>query len=63
MNIKETKSLTKDPVCGMTVDESTALIAERDGTKYYFCSEHCRRKFKSASPGEKPEEKAGVLRA
>jgi len=27
----ETKSITKDPVCGMTVDEATAIHAERDG--------------------------------
>ncbi|MGN6554864.1 MAG: heavy metal translocating P-type ATPase [Verrucomicrobiota bacterium] len=37
--------MTKDPVCGMTVDEATALRAERDGKPYYFCSEHCRQKF------------------
>jgi YHS domain-containing protein len=29
----ESKSATKDPVCGMTVDEATALGAERDGAK------------------------------
>jgi Cu+-exporting ATPase len=34
-----------DPICGMTVDESSPLCAERDGQTYYFCSEHCRRKF------------------
>jgi len=37
--------MAKDPVCGMTVDEATALSAERDGETFYFCSEHCRRKF------------------
>ena len=55
MNMKETKSVTKDPICGMTVDEATALIAERDGKKFYFCSEHCRQKFKSAPSGAKSE--------
>jgi Cu+-exporting ATPase len=60
--MKETKSVTKDPICGMTVNEATALIAERDGQKFYFCSEHCRQKFKSASYGAKPDEKSGVLR-
>jgi len=30
----ETKSVTKDPVCGMTVDEATAIHAERDGKKW-----------------------------
>ena len=37
--------MTKDPICGMTVDEATALRAERDGQMFYFCSEHCRKKF------------------
>jgi P-type Cu+ transporter len=40
-----------DPICGMTVDEATALSAERDGQTFYFCCEHCRRKFLApASP-------------
>ncbi len=34
-----------DPICGMTVDESSPLRAERDGQTFYFCSEHCRQKF------------------
>jgi Cu+-exporting ATPase len=34
-----------DPICGMTVDEATALRAERDGQTFYFCCEHCRKKF------------------
>lgn len=34
-----------DPICGMTVDESTPLRAERDGTVYFFCSDHCRARF------------------
>jgi Cu+-exporting ATPase len=34
-----------DPICGMTVDERTAVSAERDGQTFYFCSEHCRRRF------------------
>ncbi len=39
--------MTQDPICGMTVDETTALRATRDGTTAYFCSEHCREKFLS----------------
>src|SRR5690606_31993582 len=39
-----------DPICGMTVDENTALKAELDGETHYFCSESCRKKFLSASP-------------
>ena len=59
MTMKESKSMTKDPICGMTVDEATALRAERDGKTFYFCSDHCRQKFLSASAGAKPEEKSG----
>jgi Cu+-exporting ATPase len=39
--------MAKDPICGMTVDESTSLHAERDGQTFYFCCEHCRQKFLS----------------
>jgi Cu+-exporting ATPase len=35
--------MATDPICGMTVDEATALRAERDGEVAYFCSDHCRR--------------------
>jgi Cu+-exporting ATPase len=41
--------MTKDPMCGMTVDEATALHAEHNGQHHYFCSEHCRKKFLSQS--------------
>jgi len=40
--------MARDPICGMTVDESSALHAERDGQHFYFCSDGCRRKFQSA---------------
>jgi Cu+-exporting ATPase len=43
--MEKSKSASQDPVCGMTVDETTALHAERDGQTFYFCSEHCREKF------------------
>jgi Cu+-exporting ATPase len=39
--------MTKDPICGMPVDEATALHAEHNGQHHYFCSEHCRKKFLS----------------
>ena len=39
--------MTKDPICGMTVDEASALRAERDGQTFYFCGDHCRQKFLS----------------
>ena len=49
---------TKDPICGMNVDEASALHAERDGKTFYFCSDHCRQKFLSAPAGQKPEEES-----
>jgi YHS domain-containing protein len=55
-------SVTKDPICGMTVDEATALHAERDGKMFYFCSDHCRQQFLSRPEGAKPEGKSGCCR-
>lgn len=37
--------MATDPICGMTVDEQTAITAVRDGVTSYFCCEGCRRKF------------------
>ena len=34
-----------DPICGMTVDASSPIRAERDGELVYFCCEGCRKKF------------------
>ena len=47
--------MESDPVCGMTVDEATARSAERDGQTFYFCSEHCRRKFLNSESKENPQ--------
>lgn len=55
--MQETKSVTKDPICGMTVDKATTLHAERDGKTFFFCSDSCRKKFLSAGAGAKPEDK------
>jgi Cu+-exporting ATPase len=49
--------MTKDPICGMTVDEASALRAERDGQTFYFCGDHCRQKFLSTPATAKHEEK------
>ena len=57
--MKQTTSMTKDPICGMTVDEATALQAERDGKTFYFCSDHCRQKFLSTPAGADPAKKSG----
>ena len=48
-----------DPICGMTVNTSTALFAERRGETFYFCSEHCRQKFLTALADSKPDAKLG----
>lgn len=34
-----------DPICGMQVDEGVSPSVTRDGQTFYFCCEHCRRKF------------------
>lgn len=57
--MQASKSITKDPICGMTVDEATAIHAERDGKTSYFCSDRCRQKFLSTPAGAKPEGKSG----
>ncbi len=57
MNATDTKAT--DPVCGMTVDTTTALHAERDGKTSYFCSEHCREKFLASPADAKPDKKSG----
>ncbi len=57
--MNEKTTATKDPICGMTVDEATALHAERDGKTAYFCGEHCRQKFLSAPTDAKAEKSKG----
>ncbi|MFZ5590015.1 MAG: heavy metal translocating P-type ATPase [Pseudomonadota bacterium] len=37
----------KDPICGMVIDKAGALITERGGRAYYFCSVGCQRTFES----------------
>jgi P-type Cu+ transporter len=37
--------MAKDPVCGMVVDEKTAISAEIEGRKFYFCSSNCMNTF------------------
>ena len=48
--------MTTDPMCGMTVDDASALRAERDGQTFYFCGEHCRQMFLSAPAATTHEE-------
>jgi Cu+-exporting ATPase len=44
-------AMVKDPVCGMEIDDATALSADHEGVRYYFCSEGCRNTF-VANPGQ-----------
>ncbi|NIR51732.1 YHS domain-containing protein [candidate division KSB1 bacterium] len=40
--------MTKDPVCGMQIDEKNAAAKmEHMGKTYYFCSESCKKEFES----------------
>ena len=50
---------TVDPVCGMTVDERTAVHIERDDKTFYFCSDSCKQKFLATIAGVKSDSKAG----
>ena len=59
MTTKESRTMTKDPICGMTVDEATDLHAESDGKTFYFCSDHCRQTFLTKPAGAKPAGKSG----
>jgi Cu+-exporting ATPase len=43
-----------DPICHMIVDESTPYQAQKDGRTYYFCCDHCRRKFLNAGAAQPP---------
>ena len=37
--------MTKDPVCGMTVDDKSPLRSTHAGQIYLFCSPGCKAKF------------------
>jgi YHS domain-containing protein len=50
----------KDPVCGTTVDQATALRAERDGEVFHFCSPDCRQALLSTPTGATVKAKAGA---
>lgn len=40
------ENMTKDPVCGIQVDDKNAEFqTQHGGKKYSFCSEDCKRKF------------------
>ncbi len=35
----------KDPICGMTVEDSSPHRLEVDGRQIYFCSDECKKKY------------------
>ena len=44
---KEMVSMATDPVCGMAVEQETAIEMEWEGQLYYFCAKGCRDEFAS----------------
>lgn len=49
-------TITRDPVCGMTVKEGSATIAwEQKNVRYLFCAEGCKQQFM-----EKPDQYSAV---
>ena len=61
-----------DPICGMTVAGDSPRRFEFQGTTYFFCSDHCLKKFsaepakyvnkdESAAPISAPETAAGTV--
>ena len=48
--------MAKDPVCGMIVDEKTALSSEIGARTFYFCSPTCLNTFTN------PEKELGKLK-
>ncbi len=43
----EAKEKVKDPVCGMSTESPEEYLSyEYQSDTFYFCSEHCREKFK-----------------
>jgi YHS domain-containing protein len=51
--------MTRDPVCGMKVDEQKAEAeTEYQGEEYYFCSQDCKEEF-DRNPELYAERKSG----
>jgi YHS domain-containing protein len=38
-------TLVPDPVCGSLVEETMAVVLEKDGRRIYFCSRRCAEIF------------------
>jgi len=48
-------TVTKDPVCGMSMNEAFAIHTEYKGKTYYFCGEACRNSFLSTPATYEPK--------
>lgn len=47
--VPDTDTITRDPVCGMTVNRATARhMAKHAGERFHFCSGRCKEKFEAA---------------
>ena len=43
---RKVDAMSKDPVCGMMIDEATAeATSEYQGRVYYFCTRACKTRF------------------
>jgi YHS domain-containing protein len=43
---KDADTTHRDPVCGVFVSESDAVIGRHDGQRHYFCSMTCLEKYR-----------------
>jgi len=59
MTMKESKSMTKECMCGMTAGEATALNSDRHGTTFYVCNDHSHQRVSPTCAGEDPEGPSG----
>ena len=58
---KDIVAMATDPVCGMAIEREKAVIADRDGLTFYFCSRGCRLEFMEGPEAfERVEVKAKV---
>lgn len=44
--VRDAAAAHLDPVCGMYVTESDAVIGRLDGQRHYFCSMDCLEKYR-----------------
>jgi P-type Cu+ transporter len=66
-DLSKSATVVKDPVCGMSVDSSTARhTAGHEGKAYYFCCGGCAEKFKAdperyLNPAKRPQSSGLVM--